>query len=75
MNTVAFTTAQEELIYIQEVLTGKIGLEAFNSDWACFSRYCAMQANDAARNGFTDIADIMRASGNRAARNALKESK
>lgn len=66
--------AQEELAFIQDTLTGKLSLNSFNDSWAVFSRYAKMQAGQASHSGFPDIADVIQASANRAARKAVKKN-
>jgi len=59
---------QEECAFILDTLEGKLSLRAFNGEWQCFARYCLMQAGTATRSGFADLADVMNAAANRAAR-------
>jgi hypothetical protein len=68
--TLASVGAGEELAFIRDTMEGKLDLSAFNDDWACFSRYCTMQANTMSRAGFAAHADIAYAYANRAARKA-----
>ena len=70
MPNLSYETAREETSFILDTLAGRLPLAPFNGDWACFARYCEMQAANARRNGHADVADIMQAAGNRAARNA-----
>ena len=70
MLSLSYETAREEMSFILDTLAGRLPLAPFNGDWACFATYCQMQAADARRKGHADVADIMQAAGNRAARNA-----
>lgn len=73
--TLTRETALEELAFMTEVLTGKLTLESFDWQWACFARYCQMQTDRAARSGLADVADIMQATTNRVKRKATKATK
>lgn len=68
---------QEEVSFCMDVLTGKSTLAAFNgsvdSPWLCFARYCNMQAATAKLDGYDELADILSACANRAARKVGKE--
>lgn len=68
--TLSYATAREEASFILDTLAGRLSLTPFNNDWACFATYCEMQAAVARREGHADVADIMQAAGNRAARKA-----
>ena len=60
--------AQEECAFILDTLAGKLPLDAFNGDWACFARYADMQAHAACNAEFSEIGNVMQAASNRAAR-------
>lgn len=64
----------EEAAFILDTLAGKLPMDAFegpaDGPWACFARYCRMQADAADRDGCAQLAGVMRAAGNRAARKA-----
>lgn len=70
MPNLNYETAREETSFILDTLAGRLPLAPFNGDWTCFVTYCEMQAAAARRKGHADVADIMQAAGNRAARNA-----
>lgn len=60
---------QEELTFILDVLKDFPKYSgSFNDDWQTFARYADMQSNAAARDGYGDIADVMKAAANRARR-------
>ncbi len=45
-----------EADYCERVANGQETLQNFNHDRACFQRYARMQADTAAREGYTQIA-------------------
>ena len=60
---------QEELSYILDVLKNFAKYSgSFNDDWQTFARYADMQSGAATRDGYGDIADVMKAAANRARR-------
>ncbi len=65
---------QEETSFILDTLAGKLPLDSFNGKWDVFSRYARMQAGQAKHSGFNDLANVIQAASNRAARKATKKN-
>ena len=62
---------REDAAFILATLEGRLSLAPFEG-WAGFSRYAAACAADARLDGCADLADVMQAASNRAARNAAR---
>lgn len=59
---------QEEVAFIRDTMEGRLSLDAFNGDWSCFGRYCAMQCGGMLKAGHHDLFLVAQAYTNRAMR-------